>query len=129
MYLLENDEDLANLPSPEQLKKMIIVKVVNIAVSHFNVDLYVMCRVCQCCIKYLFCQFLWLYAFFSPSSTNTGCPGPESSVPVSSLLACPINSQVTGHWGEPCNRTGEVHPVDPFHSLDNFSPFLWEFRS
>ena len=29
-----------------------------------------------------------------------------------------ISSQVTGHWGELCNRTGEVHPVDPFHSLD-----------
>ena len=26
---------------------------------------------------------------------------------------------MTDHWGEPCNRTGEVHPVDPFHSLDN----------
>ena len=23
------------------------------------------------------------------------------------------------HWGELCNRTGEVHPVDPFHNLDN----------
>ena len=52
------------------------------------------------------------------SSVNPGCPGPERSVPVSSRLACPISSQVTDHWGEPCNRTGEVHPVDPFHSLD-----------
>ena len=26
---------------------------------------------------------------------------------------------MTDHWGEPCNRTGEVHHVDPFHSLDN----------
>ena len=32
--------------------------------------------------------------------------------------ACPISSQVTDHWGELRNRTGEVHPVDPFHSLD-----------
>ena len=53
------------------------------------------------------------------SSVNPGCPGPESSVPVSSRLACPISSQVTIHWGDPCNQTGEVHPVDPFHSLDN----------
>ena len=53
------------------------------------------------------------------SSANPDCPGPESSVSVSSWLACPITSQVTDHWGEPCNRTGEVHPVDPFHSLDN----------
>ena len=52
------------------------------------------------------------------SSVNSGCPGPESSVLVSSRWACPISSQVTGHWGELCNRTGEVHPVDPFHSLD-----------
>ena len=52
------------------------------------------------------------------SSANPGCPGPESSVSLSSRLACPISSQVTDHWGEPCNRTGEVHPVDPFHSLD-----------
>ena len=51
------------------------------------------------------------------SSVNSGCPGPESSVLVSSRWACPISSQVTGHWGELCNRTGEVHPVDPFHSL------------
>ena len=56
---------------------------------------------------------------FQPSSSvNSGCPGPESSVLVSSRWACPISSQVTGHWGELCNRTGEVHPVDPFHSLD-----------
>ena len=54
------------------------------------------------------------------SSANPGCPGPECSVPVSSSLDCPISSQVTDHWGEPCNRTGEVHTVDPFHSLDNF---------
>ena len=36
-----------------------------------------------------------------------------------SRLACPISSQVTDHWGEPCNRTGEIHPVDPFHRLEN----------
>ena len=53
------------------------------------------------------------------SSGNPGCPGSECSVPVSSRLASPISSHVTDHWGEPCNRTGEVHPVDPFHSLDN----------
>ena len=53
------------------------------------------------------------------SSANPGCPGPESSVPVLSRLTCPISSQVTDHWVETCNRTGEVHPVDPFHSLDN----------
>ena len=52
------------------------------------------------------------------SSANHGYPGPESSVPVSSRLACPISSHVTDHWGEPYNQTGEVHPVDPFHSLD-----------
>ena len=52
------------------------------------------------------------------SSVNSGCPGPESSILVSSRWACPISSQVTDHWGELRNRTGEVHPVDPFHSLD-----------
>ena len=36
-------------------------------------------------------------------------------------MACPISSQVTDHLGEPCNRTGEVHHVDPFHSLDNLN--------
>ena len=86
-----------------------------------------------------------------PSSyVNPGCPGPERSVPVSYLvsylvhrqifthrvlrraelkielkclsrLACPISSQVTDHCGDPCNRTGEVHHVDPFHSLDNLN--------
>ena len=55
------------------------------------------------------------------SSVNPVCPGPEISVPVSSRLACPISSHVTDHWGEPCNKTGEVHPVDPFHSLDNLN--------
>ena len=50
------------------------------------------------------------------SSVNPGCPGPESSALVSSRWACPISSQVTDHWGEPCNRTGEVHSV---HSIDN----------
>ena len=25
---------------------------------------------------------------------------------------------MTDHWGELRNRTGEVHPVDAFHSLD-----------
>ena len=34
-------------------------------------------------------------------------------------MACTVSSHVTDHWGEPCNRTGEVHPMDPFHSLDN----------
>ena len=53
------------------------------------------------------------------SSVNPDCSCPDSLVPVSSRLACPISSQVTDHWGEPCNPTGEVHPVDPFHSLDN----------
>ena len=57
----------------------------------------------------------------SSSSVNSGCPGPESSILVSSRWACLICSQVTDHWGEPCNRTGEVHPVDAFHSLDNFA--------
>ena len=52
------------------------------------------------------------------TSVNSGCPGPESLILVSSRWACPISSQVTDHWGEPCNRTGEVHFVDPFHSLD-----------
>ena len=52
------------------------------------------------------------------SSVNSGCPGPESSILVSSRWACPISSQVTDHWGELRTRTGEVHPVDPFHSLD-----------
>ena len=37
---------------------------------------------------------------------------------VSSRWACPISSQVTDHWGELRNGTGEVHPVNPFHSLD-----------
>ena len=46
-------------------------------------------------------------------SVNSGCPGPESSVLVLSRWACPISSQVTDYWGEPCNRTGEVHPVAP----------------
>ena len=52
------------------------------------------------------------------SSVNSCCPGPENSILVSYRSACPICSQVTDHWGELCNRTGEVHPVDPFHSLD-----------
>ena len=62
---------------------------------------------------------LLLYALQPSSSVNPCCPGLENSVPVSSRLACPISSQVTDHWSEPCNRTSEVHPVDPFHSLDN----------
>ena len=52
------------------------------------------------------------------SSVNSGCPGPESSILISSRWACPISSQVTDHWGELRNRTDEVHPVDLFHSLD-----------
>ena len=58
------------------------------------------------------------------SSVNPGYPGPESSFPVSSRLACPISSQVTDHWGESYNETGEVHHVDPFHSLDNLKNYL-----
>ena len=59
----------------------------------------------------------------SRSSVVVVCPlqpssCPESSILVSSRWACPISSQVTDHWGELRNRTGEVHPVDPFHSLD-----------
>ena len=42
------------------------------------------------------------------SSVNSGCPGPESSILVSYRWACPISSQVTDHWGELRNRTGEV---------------------
>ena len=53
------------------------------------------------------------------SSVNSGCPDPERSILVSSRWACSISSQVTDHLGEPCNRTGEIHPVDPFPSLDN----------
>ena len=50
------------------------------------------------------------------SSVNSGCPDPETSILVSSRWAYPISSQVTYHWEEPCNRTGVVHPVDPFQS-------------
>ena len=64
-----------------------------------------------------FLRSLLLYALFN--HPDPSCPGPESSVPVSCRVACPISSQVTDHWVEPCNRTGEVHPVDPFHRLDN----------
>ena len=49
-------------------------------------------------------------------SVNSGCPGTESSILVSSRWACPISSHVTDHWGDLRNRTGEVHPVDPFQS-------------
>ena len=31
---------------------------------------------------------------------------------------------MTDHSGEPCNLTGEVHPRDPFHSLDNLKDQL-----
>ena len=31
------------------------------------------------------------------SSVNSGCPGPESSILISSRWACPISSQVTDH--------------------------------
>ena len=31
------------------------------------------------------------------SSVNSGCPGPESSILVSSRWACPISSQVPDH--------------------------------
>ena len=65
-------------------------------------------------VMFLLCTSVVVCPIEPSSSANPGCPGPESSVPVSSCLACPINSQVTDHWGEPCNRTGEVHPVDQF---------------
>ena len=65
-----------------------------------------------------------VYPLQPSSSVNSGYPGPESSILVSSRWACPISSQVTDHWGEPCNRTGEVHPVDLFHSLDNLKNHL-----
>ena len=66
------------------------------------------------------CQRVVVVCALQPSSSvNLGCPGPESSIPVSSRWACHISTQVTEQWGEPCNRTGEVHPVDPFHRLDN----------
>ena len=71
------------------------------------------------CYIYYVCVVVVVYPLQPSSSANPGCPGPESSVTVSSRLACPISSQVTDHWGELCNRTGEVHPVDPFHSMDN----------
>ena len=47
------------------------------------------------------------------SSANLGCPGPESSVPVASWLACLISSHVTRSLGW---RTSCGHQ---FHSLDN----------
>ena len=76
-----------------------------------------LCRGCDgCCV---FICIVVVVCPLQPSSSNPGCPGAESSVLVSSQLACPISSQVADHWGELCNRTGEVHPVDPFHSLDN----------
>ena len=31
---------------------------------------------------------------------------------------------MTDHCGGPCNRTDEVHPGDPFHSLDNLKNFF-----
>ena len=66
------------------------------------------------------CGFVVVVCPLQPSSSvNSGCPGPESSILVSSRWACLICSHVTDHWGDPCNRTGEVHPVDAFHSLDN----------
>ena len=77
------------------------------------------------CVGCSLCTFLVIFLFvvvvcpLQPSSSvNSGCPGPESSILVSSRWACPISSQVTDHWGELRNRTDEVHPVDPFHSLD-----------
>ena len=42
------------------------------------------------------------------SSVNSGCPGPESSILVSSRWACPISSQVTDQLGELCNRFDNV---------------------
>ena len=70
------------------------------------------------------CVAVVVFPLQPSSSANPGCPCPESSVPVSSRLACSIRSQVTDHWSEPCNRTGEVHLVDPFHSLDNLKNHL-----
>ena len=71
---------------------------------------------CNCCFSVV------VVCPLQPSSSaNTGCPGPESSVSVSSRLDCSISSYVAYHWGVPCYQTGEVHPVDPFHSLDNLN--------
>ena len=52
---------------------------------------------------------LLLYALFNH----------PQSIKLNSRIVLSISSQVTYHWGEPCNRTGDVHPVDSFHSLDN----------
>ena len=61
------------------------------------------------------------------SSVNSDCPGPENSILVSSRCACPISSQETDNWGGPCNRIGEVHHVDLFHSLDNLKNHFASF--
>ena len=64
------------------------------------------------------CMYVVVCPLQPSSSVNSGCPGPESSILVSSRWACPISSQVTDHWGDLHNQTGELHPVDPFHRLD-----------
>ena len=47
------------------------------------------------------CSLLMLVVVVCPlqpsSSVNSGCPGPEGSILVSSRWACPISSQVTDH--------------------------------
>ena len=45
-----------------------------------------------------------LYVLFNhPHLVSPGYSGQESSSPLSSRLACPTSSRVTGQWGEPCN--------------------------
>ena len=90
---------------------------------------------CGCCCMFS-STILLLFAHFNhPHLVSPRYLVLESSVLVSSWLTCPINSQVTGQWGEPYKWTGEVHPVDPFHSLDNLKnqlasvAFLYEYRS
>ena len=69
---------------------------------------------------YIMVTMLLLYDLFNhPRLLISGCPGPESSILVSSRWACPFISQETDHWIEPYNQTGDIHPVDPFHILDN----------
>ena len=65
-------------------------------------------RLCCCCMP-----------FSTIIVVNPGYPGLESSVLVSSWRVCPIRFQGSKWWGERCSWTGEEHPTDPFHSLDN----------
>ena len=53
------------------------------------------------------------------SSAIPGFPGPKKLS--FRIVLTDLSLKFTGadHWGEPCNRTGEVHPVDPFHCRDN----------